>query len=68
MWPKPTKALIRSILFSFMFAKEKKKKKWCGARRGKKKVLASTITGNELLSRKDEISDFSVNFNALVPF
>lgn len=40
-----------------MFAKEKKK--------DKKKVSASALTENELLSKGDEISDSSVNFNAL---
>lgn len=58
MRSKATRALLRSVFFSFMFAKE-------GKKTNKKKVLASALTGSELLSRKDEISDSSVDFNAL---
>lgn len=56
MLSKATRALLRSVFFSFMFAKEKK---------SKKKVSASALLGNELLSRRDEISNSSVSFDAL---
>lgn len=59
MWSKATRASLRSVFFSFMFAKEEKIKN------NKKKISASALTGSELLSRRDEISDSSVHFNAL---